>query len=188
MRMSRAEKDRSHERIVASASRLLRERGVDGASVSDVMKDAGLTHGGFYKHFPNKDAMVASALDAAFEPFIAMLDGADAEAGVAYRDLYLSEGHVGDPGRGCPIAALGQDVARGSEELKVVFGRRVDQLTDALAETMDGPAAERKDDAIRQLCMLVGAVVVARACDAQTAEQVLSAAATPDRGTLTSGG
>lgn len=188
MRMSQAEKDKSHERIVASASRLLRERGIDGASVSDVMKDAGLTHGGFYKHFPNKDAMVASALDDAFESFIAMLDSADSYAGNAYRDLYLSDTHVSNPGIGCPIAALGQDVARGSEELKAVFGRNVDQLTDALAETKEGSAAARKSDAIRQLCMLVGAVVVARACDPQTAEQVLSAVATADPGQLPSGG
>lgn len=188
MRMSQAEKGKSHQRIVASASRLLRERGVDGASVSDVMKDAGLTHGGFYKHFPSKDAMVASALDVAFEPFIAMLDSADANAGTAYRDLYLSGAHVSNPGIGCPIAALSQDIARGSEELKGVFGHNVDQLTDALAETMDGPAAVRKGDAIRQLCMLVGAVVVARACDPKTAEQVLSAVATTDRRPLPSGG
>ena len=177
MRMSQAEKDKSHERIVASASRLLRERGVDGASVSDVMKDAGLTHGGFYKHFRNKDAMVASALDAAFAPFIAMLDGAGPEGADAYRDLYLSETHVRNPGIGCPVAALGQDIARGSGELKAAFGRNVGQLADALAETMQGPAADRKAAAIQQLCMLVGAVVVARSTDPQTANEVLSAVA-----------
>lgn len=177
MRMSQAEKDKSHQRIVASASRLLRERGVGGASVSDVMKDAGLTHGGFYKHFPNKDAMVASALDAAFAPFIDMLDGAGQEGADAYRELYLSQSHVDNPGMGCPVAAFGQDVARGSAELKEAFGRNVNQLTDALADTADGPAAARRAAAIRQLCMLVGAVVVARATDRGTADEVLSAVA-----------
>ena len=180
MRVSRAEKDKSHARIVESAARLLRERGVDGASVSDVMKDAGLTHGGFYKHFPNKDAMVASALDAAFATFIAMLDGGGADAANAYRQRYLSDGHVGNPGMGCPVAALGQDIARGSEELKTAFGRNVGRLADALADTMDGPAAARKAAAIQQLCMLVGAVVVARASDPQTAEEVLSAVASAE--------
>ena len=63
MRMSQAEKDKSHARIVASASRLLRERGIDGASVSDVMKDAGLTHGGFYKHFASKDELAETAFE-----------------------------------------------------------------------------------------------------------------------------
>lgn len=180
MRVSQAEKDRSHERIVSSAARLLRERGVDGASVSDVMKDAGLTHGGFYKHFPNKDAMVASALDAAFATFIDMLDGGDADAGNAYRELYLSEGHLLNPGIGCPVAALGQDIARGSDELKAVFSRNVDQLADALANTMEGPAENRKTAAIQQLCMLVGAVVVARASDPETAREVVDAVASAE--------
>lgn len=177
MRMSQAEKDKSHRRIVSSASRLLRERGVGGASVSDVMKDAGLTHGGFYKHFPNKDAMVASALDAAFEPFIDMLDGAGRKGAEDYRELYLSDTHLKNPGVGCPVAAFGQDIARGSDELKEVLGRNVNQLADALADTAEGPAAARKAAAIQQLCMLVGAVVVARACDPQTADEVLSAVA-----------
>lgn len=177
MRVSREEKDKSHARIVASAARLLRERGVDGASVGDVMKDAGLTHGGFYKHFPNKDAMVASAIDEAFATFIAMLDGTGPEAADAYRELYLSDRHVSNPGMGCPVAALGPDIARGSEELKAEFGRNVGRLADALSATMEGPAATRKATAIQQLCMLVGAVVVARASDPQTADEVLSAVA-----------
>lgn len=177
MRMSRAEKEKSHQRIVASASRLLRERGIDGASVSDVMKDAGLTHGGFYKHFPNKDAMVESAVDAAFAPFIAMLDGGGPDAARAYREVYLSAGHVENPGVGCPVAAVGQDVARGSDRLKVAFGRNVDHLADALAATMAGPADGRRAAAIQQLCMLVGAVVVARATDSETADEVIAAVA-----------
>ena len=61
MRMSQEEKEKSHERIIVSAARLLRERGVEGASVNDVMSDAGLTHGGFYKHFDTKDALLASS-------------------------------------------------------------------------------------------------------------------------------
>ena len=74
MRVSRAEKDRSHARIVASASQLFRERGLEGASVGDVMKEAGLTHGGFYKHFDSKDALVESAIGDAFAGFVRMLE------------------------------------------------------------------------------------------------------------------
>lgn len=124
--------------------------------------------------------MVSSALDAAFATFIAMLDGAGPEGANAYRKLYLSETHVRNPGIGCPVAALGQDIPRSSEDLKATFGRNVDQLADALAETMHGPAEERKAAAIQQLCMLVGAVVVARATDPQTADEVLSAVAAAD--------
>ena len=179
MRMSQAEKDKTHARILDSASRLLRERGVDGASVGDVMKDAGLTHGGFYKHFANKDALVESALDAAFATFTAMLTGdqpdAAPDAVAAYRELYLSDGHVANPGLGCPVAAIGQDIARGSEALKLAFGRGVDQIVDAISHTMDGSPQARRVAALQQFSMLVGAVVIARASDSHTADEVLAA-------------
>lgn len=178
MRMSQVDKDKSHARIVASASRLLRERGVDGASVSDVMKDAGLTHGGFYKHFDSKDALVESAIEQAFTSFIDMLqDGAPDQAAAAYRELYLSDKHVRNPGKGCPVAAVAQDVSRGSKPLKAAFGRGVDQVVGALAESMDGSPAERRTAALQQFSMLVGAVVIARASDPKIAGEVLSAVA-----------
>lgn len=175
MRMSQAEKGKSHARIVNSAARLLRERGIAGASVGDVMKDAGLTHGGFYKHFDSKDALVESALEAAFSTFTAMLDGDQPDAAAAYRELYLSDKHIRNPGRGCPVAAVGQDVARGSKRLKKAFGGGVDRIVDALAQDMEGDAAARRSAALRQFSMLVGAVVIARASDPQIADEVLSA-------------
>jgi TetR/AcrR family transcriptional repressor of nem operon len=175
MRNSQAEKDKSHVRIVASASRLMRERGVDGASIGDVMNDAGLTHGGFYKHFANKDALMESALGAAFATFTAMLDGTP-DAASAYRELYLSDRHVGNPGRGCPVATVGQDIGRmGSPQLTAAFGRGVDQIVDALAGAMDGSHEQRRAAAFQQFSMLVGAVVIARASDPHTADEVLSA-------------
>jgi TetR/AcrR family transcriptional repressor of nem operon len=175
MRMSQAEKDKTHARIVASASRLLRERGVDGASVSDVMKEAGLTHGGFYKHFDSKDALMESALDAAFATFAALLNGDPPDVVPAFRDLYLSGKHIRNPGLGCPVASVGQDVARSSKQLKRSFGRGVGQIVEALAKGMDGTAEARRVAAFQQFSMLVGAVVVARASDPQTADEVLSA-------------
>ncbi|MHA7652217.1 TetR/AcrR family transcriptional regulator [Mycobacterium sp. ML4] len=175
MRMSQAEKDKTHARIVTGASRLLRERGVDGASVSDIMKEAGLTHGGFYKHFDSKDALVESALDAAFATFAALLDGDQPDAAPAFRELYLSGKHIRNPGRGCPVATLGQDVARSSKQLKRAFGRGVAQIVDALAKDMNGTAEARRVAAFQQFSMLVGAVVIARASDPQTADEVLSA-------------
>lgn len=176
MRVSQAEKDRSHARIVASASRLLRERGLEGASVSDVMKDAGLTHGGFYKHFPNKDALARSAVEEAFATYVAMLRSGEADAGEHYRRLYLSDGHVGNPGNGCPVAALGQDIARGSEELRSGFGKGVDQIISAIADTMTSGSPEaRRTAALQQFSMLVGAVVIARASGQPIADEVLAA-------------
>lgn len=175
MRMSQAEKDKSRARIVASASKMLRERGIDGASVSDVMKDAGLTHGGFYKHFANKDALVETAVETAFAAFTEMLTSGGPGAVQAWRDVYLSDMHVHNPGYGCPVAALGVDVGRGSTEIKAAFSRGVDDTVTALGATMDGSPEERRTAALQQFSMLVGAVVIARASDPDLAAEVLAA-------------
>src|ERR1700761_7367242 len=107
MRVSQAEKEKSHARIVAGASRLLRERGLNGASVDEVMKAAGLTHGGFYKHFDSKGALIEAAIGAALDGFAEPLERGEPERAVAaYRALYLSEGHKNHPGIGCPVASL----------------------------------------------------------------------------------
>ena len=95
MRVSQEEKDRSHGRIVESAARLVRERGIDSTSVSDVMGDAGMTHGGFYRHFDTKEALLAAALESAFDQILALLETQPGEdkpqASVAeYQAHYLS--------------------------------------------------------------------------------------------------
>ena len=176
MRMSREEKDKSHARIVASASRLFRERGLEGASVGDVMRHAGLTHGGFYKHFESKDALAESAMAAAFSDFTQRLETGDSrDAFASYKALYLSDGHKANPGIGCPVAALGQEVARGAGALKASFGVGVNRVVSAIAQSMKGSAASRRSAAIREFSMLVGAIVIARASDDTTANEVLAA-------------
>lgn len=176
MRVSQAEKDKSHARIVESAARLLRQRGIDGASVGEVMKDAGLTHGGFYKHFASKDALVESAVTYAFAPYVAMLRSGEADAGETYRKLYVSAGHVDNPGEGCPVAALGQDIARASDDLKHALSRGIDEIVTALANTAPGASPlARRESAFQQFSMLVGAVVIARATEDGIADEVLAA-------------
>lgn len=176
MRMSQEEKEKSRARIVASASRLFRERGLDGASVADVMNDAGMTHGGFYKHFDSKDALVESALESAFSEFVSGLSQCDAEQAFAtYRALYLSDGHRAQPGIGCPVAALGTEIARGSLLLKRAFGAGVRRMVEAVAVTRKGSATARRAAALRELSTLVGAMVIARASDPELADEVLNA-------------
>lgn len=180
MRMSRTDKEKSHARIVASASRLLRERGLEGASVDDVMKAAGMTHGGFYKHFDNKEALVEAAIDTAFASFAEPLEQGEPERAVAaYRALYLSDGHKTHPGIGCPVASLGPDIGRAPERLKAAFGAGVRRIVAALARARKGSAAEREAAAFREASMLVGAMVIARASDAATARAVLAACKHP---------
>ena len=176
MRMSQEEKEKSHGRIVASASRLLRERGLAGASVDDVMKAAGMTHGGFYKHFDSKEALVEAAMDAAFAEFTDALERGDPQqAAAAYRARYLSDGHKNHPGVGCPVAAVGQEIGRAADGLKAAFGAGVRRTAAALARTMKGSAHAKEAAAFRELSMLVGAIVIARASDPKTARDVLAA-------------
>lgn len=176
MRMSQEEKTRSHARIVASASRLFRERGLEGASVADVMQDSGMTHGGFYKHFASKDALVERALEDAFAKFVGGLEGDPAEAAfTTFRRLYLSKDHLAQPGRGCPVAALGVDIARGSTALKAAFGAGVRRMVDAIAGGRKGSPSARRTAALRDFSMLVGAMVIARASDEALAEEILVA-------------
>lgn len=178
MRVSNEEKERSRRRILDSASRLMRERGVEGTSVADVMGDAGMTHGGFYKHFQSKDELVGAALHEAFNQFAGPLAeliaaGAGKAAIDAYTARYLGGDHVAHPELGCPAAALGPDIGRGTEAAKAAFGDGVNRIVDLLAEAGTGPA--RRKRAIRQFAMLLGAVVMARASDPATAETILDA-------------
>ncbi len=180
MRMSHEEKDRSHARIVASAAKLVRQHGVEGASVNDVMKDAGLTHGGFYKHFGSKDDLLAAALDKAFDEISERLapgPGTDEAATglAAFQAFYLSDGHVASPAVGCPIAALSCDIARCATALRAGFGAGVRRVVTLLARGGAGSERTRRVRAIRQLAMMAGAVMIARASDPETAREVLSA-------------
>ena len=180
MRVSQDEKDRSHARIIASAARLVRARGVEGASVNDVMNDAGLTHGGFYKHFESKDALLAAALERAFEETASMLEsqlgGAEAAArSTEFKSFYLSDGHVASPAIGCPIAALSGDIARGTSALKTRFGKGVRRIVDLMARGSSGSERVARARATRQLAMMAGAVMIARASDPDTARDVLAA-------------
>lgn len=177
MRMSREDKELSHARIVSSAAALVRRRGIAGASVNEIMEDAGLTHGGFYKHFDSKEALLDAALDSAFDEFASRLHRdrtATATLQAEFRRFYLSRGHVATPEQGCPIAALAGDVGRASADLKARFGSGVRRIVDLLGRG-SGSAEARRARAIRQLVMMAGAVTIARACDPETAAQVLEA-------------
>lgn len=180
MRVSRQEKDRSHKRIVEGAARLFRKRGIETTSVGDAMTEAGLTHGGFYRHFETKEALVAAAIRSAFEEIADAID-AEAEkrtprAAVAeYLAHYLSDGHVQHPELGCPAAALGGDVARGSDDLKREFGAGFNRVIAAIAKGCRGSEREKRDAAIREIAVRAGAVMLARASDPETAQAVLAA-------------
>lgn len=163
-------KQDTHERIVHTAARAIRERGYAGVGVAEVMQEAGLTHGGFYAHFDSKTALLAEAASQAGAESVAAL--AQVASGVPHRqrlaalvDAYLSQQHVDGPGTGCPIAALGSETARQDAEVRAAATQRIKDLVALLQSLLPGQEAERHAEALATLSTLVGAMVLARAVD-----------------------
>jgi TetR/AcrR family transcriptional regulator, transcriptional repressor for nem operon len=166
MRMSRQATAQSKARILSAASKMVRERGIDATSVSDVMEAAGMTNGGFYRHFGSKDEMIAMAIRAACDEVADRFDrrlrqDGTAAAIKAYVEEYLSEGHVEHPGQGCPVAAVGTDAGRCRGVFANEFSAGAEKLIERVSAGSGGKSERGR--AIRHLAMLVGAVVIARA-------------------------
>lgn len=174
-RVSREAKAASHARILEVAARQFRERGIGSTGVADVMKAAGLTHGGFYRHFETKDDLAAAAIARAFDESIGVLEAGLAKGGgrpalVDYVNRYLSEQHVANPGVGCPIVTLGTEAARGSPAERMAIAAGIDRIVGRLAEGIGGEGVQARQRASGLLSLLVGTVVLARS--ASTADQM----------------
>lgn len=168
MRMSREATAQSKARILSAAAKMVRERGVNATGVADVMQAAGMTNGGFYRHFSSKDDMIVMAIRTAFaeitDRFDARLQREGPEAAIAaYIKQYLSEGHIEHAGHGCPIASIGADAGRNSEVFAEEFVSGAEQMIERLSDGGGGCDAAKRGEVIRCLAMLVGAVVMARA-------------------------
>jgi TetR/AcrR family transcriptional regulator, transcriptional repressor for nem operon len=183
-RASRAEAAAHREQVVAAAARLFRERGVHGVSLSDLMADVGLTHGGFYRQFASKDALAAEAAASALEARGAAMreiterhpdDRAAARREML--DCYLSADHRDDPGTGCPTSALAGEVAHEGADsaLRATYTGGVRSFVDLLAD-FDGDTADR-DHRITTLCTMVGAILLSRATSGDPiSDEILDAA------------
>lgn len=173
-RVSQEQARQNRQRVVEVAAALFRERGLHGVGVADIMAAAGLTHGGFYGQFANKDALAVEALDAA-------LGEERREAGDAFIGNYLSLAHVHHPGKGCPLAALANDVAREppGSAVRARFTKGVEGLASLLAKVTPRLAKERRrQQSLAALSTLVGAVILARAVDDEALAKELLEAAT----------
>ena len=183
-RVSRAQAQENRANVVAAAARLLRERGTD-VSVADMMKAVGLTHGGFYKQFDSKEALVAEATALAFanqERLRARTeadhDGDHAEARRALTDWYLSPEHRDNPGEGCPTAALAVDMARGEPDTAArrVYADGVRDFAAWIAAEGEGED-EGGDGGLARLATMVGALLLARSTEGtELSERFLDAA------------
>ena len=161
-------KEITHERIVATAARAIRRGGFQGVGVADIMKEAGLTHGGFYAHFSSRNALLAEALERAGRDSAARVDQAGAErqarGASALRALvegYLSERHLGSIEAGCPVAALASEMPRQSPEVREASAQRVRGLVAAVRRALPKDAPADSGPAIAS--QLVGALQLARA-------------------------
>jgi TetR/AcrR family transcriptional regulator, transcriptional repressor for nem operon len=183
MKVSREQAAENRERIIDVAGRLFRERGLDGIGVANLMKAAGLTHGGFYGHFESKEDLEVQAcarvLARTTETLQAMA-ARDPQAPLnGFLDRYLSAGHRDGPGEGCIYAALASDVARqNSPALRRTFTAGLRPFIDTLVRIVPGRSrAARRQKALACLSAMVGALILARTVDDPAlSEEILAAA------------
>ena len=179
---SKAEKDKTHKRIVAIASKRFREDGLAGVGIAELMKEAGLTVGGFYKHFKSRDALVAEAVGSALGTWKRQLEAAASGGPPAtYESLvdnYLSETHRNHPETGCPVVALAADIARSDKRTRVLVTRQIRDSIELIAtlirDTGEKHKGTARSRALLTYCALVGAIGVARAVlDEELSREIL---------------
>jgi TetR/AcrR family transcriptional repressor of nem operon len=168
MRYSREHKLETHARIVRKASVRLREKGAHGIGVADLMKEAGLTHGGFYAHFDSRDDLVIEAfthaMDRSTERWRKLAEQTPREKRFAtIVNSYLTSLHRDDPGRGCAIPTLGAEIARESSRTRRVFAGRLDQMIDMIANQIPNlPRKAARKRATAAIATMIGTLVMAR--------------------------
>ena len=168
MRYSKEHKQETHARIVRKASVRLREKGAHGIGVADLMKEAGLTHGGFYAHFDSREALVIEAfgyaMDRASEHWRNMTAEIPPEKRLAaIVDAYVSAAHRDDPGRGCAVPTLGAEIARESAKTRKAFAAKLDQMIDLVADQIpDVPRKTARRLAMGTMATMMGALVMSR--------------------------
>jgi len=168
MGYSKVQKARTHKRIVDIASKRFREKGLAGFGIAELMKEAGLTVGGFYKHFDSRDDLVGEAVNSAFGGWKHRVDAAQSGGPpVSYEKLiddYLNEAHRDNPGTGCAFSALAPEIARSDKRTRSLTSEQVRndiQLIAALTTAKNKRTARSR--AILTFSALVGAMALARA-------------------------
>jgi len=186
MKLTKEQTEKNRAAILEAAQRLFRERGFEGVSVADAMREAGFTHGGFYNHFSSKEALATEACKEALgKANAALADLLEHGKGNPWRRYvaeYLTREHRDDPGRGCTLGALSADAARQGPELRSSFADAIEQVIGILADHFrkaapGEPRAQARARAVQQLSELIGALVLSRAvsgADPELSEEILS--------------
>jgi TetR/AcrR family transcriptional repressor of nem operon len=170
VKVSREQAARNRDRIIDVAARLFRENGFDGIGVADLMKSAGMTHGGFYGHFQSKDDLAAQACRRALmhsaESWAALAETSRGNRLGVLAKRYLSQSHRDSPGQGCVLAALGPDAARQGPAVREACTQGLQSLVDILEQTVPGQSrAARRKQALAIMAQMVGTIALARAVD-----------------------
>ena len=175
-------KEATHERIVEVAARAIRRSGYGGTGVADIMKEAGLTHGGFYAHFESRDALLAEAGDRAGAEAVAVTArlAAAAPPGQALQAImqaYLSPQHIEAIETGCPVSALCSEMPRQAPEVRRAATIHIKEMIDLIARQLpDWGQPQAHEQAMMLLCALIGTATLARAVDDPKLSQALCAA------------
>ena len=192
MKVTRAQAEANRQRVIETAGRLFRERGIDGVGLNDLMQTAGLTRGGFYGQFDSKLDLTVQAMDRAKEvnqerwSKLRYLPPEQAREKLVRG--YLSDYHVQNPGDGCVLAALGGDTMRQPDEVRATYTDNVRRLLDLIGEFSEGKVdVERQQQAMVTLSLLVGAIVLSRAVNddnlsGELREAAISSLLKPEQG------
>ncbi len=179
MSMSPSRKDLSHDRIVEAASKAIRRAGYRGVGVADIMKEAGLTHGGFYAHFDSRDALIVEAMARAGQDNIASLtqviERRLSRGGSRFQALvetYLHEAHMARTEDGCIIAALSSEMTRQEEVVRDEARRRVDAMVAMVHAAL--PEGADADEAAVVTATMVGALQLARTLGGKAGRSLLA--------------
>lgn len=182
MRYSESHKEETRKKVVKAAAAAVRAKGPDGVGVAEIMAEAGLTHGGFYAHFPNKEALVAAAIEEAFgqsrRRFARITDGMTrAEALTTFIDAYVSLDHRNNPQWGCPISTLANDLPRQGPLVRSAFDTGVETLIGRISGWLpEEDLVARRGLASSMMAEMAGAVALARAVsDDAMAQDLLDA-------------
>src|SRR4029453_8445213 len=166
MRHSNEDKAASHEGIVGVPAARIRESGTEQPGVAEIMRAAGLTHGGFYKHFGSRDELIAEAVARALtdsQPRLIELTDGPGDPLAAFADAYVSEAHRDDPASGCGVVALGTDIPRVGGPAREAYRAQVDRLLAHRQQLLQGDDETTRQRARVTLSAMVGAVMIARA-------------------------
>ncbi|UYV38389.1 TetR/AcrR family transcriptional regulator [Rhodobacteraceae bacterium D3-12] len=167
MRVSRETAQKNRQNVVKTASEQFRTHGYDGIGIASLMKAAGMTQGGFYKQFDNKEALECEATELAlndnFELWAKTIEG-KSDPVAALKVWYLSPQHVSTVGHGCAYAALASEATRQRPALQNIFTNAVAQQIEQVAQAL-GDQPESRTDAIQAISQMIGALILARAVD-----------------------